>query len=482
MDDRPGRMPPSDAPQSRDRLTMLRASWGLCPLPSRLNTIVEAEQARSARIAAWLSLFVPTFLAALYALSPKAIDAMGSFSPVPVILAIFIVIGVLRVRSSGRNAPPDWWVVGSAIVDFALLYGMIWAIHLQYLQPAAFSLKVPTFLYAFVLIAIRGMWFEPRHVLITGAVAALGWVAMTGLALREDPSARTREFVEYLNGNGILLGAEIDKVLAILMFTVILALIIVRGRQQLVMAAYGEAARSNLSQYFAAGVADRIADRVEGSRVGEVEKREGAVLVADIRGFTGLAAEWPAESTLSVLASFHRRLGAVVARHGGAIDKFLGDGALVTFGCITPREDAARVALEAGIDLVRDMENWRLKREREGRRPVLVGVAVSSGLLLVATIGSGDRLEFTVLGDAANRATKLEKYNKVLGSALITDLATFERAQAQGLSWPLAETIPMAEVVGIAGPVPLVRLDQMQRPPSTSSTTPVTIEDSSEAR
>ena len=116
---------------------------------------------------------------------------------------------------------PAWFLTLSVAADLTLLMMLIWSFHIQYDQPASFYLKAPTLLYVFIFIALRALRFETRFVLLAGLFSALGWLALVFYVVSIDPQDNmiTRDYVAYMTSNTILLGAEFDKVISILMVT-----------------------------------------------------------------------------------------------------------------------------------------------------------------------------------------------------------------------------------------------------------------------
>ena len=133
-----------------------------------------------------------------------------------------------------------------------MLLAMIWSFHLQYMQPASFFLKAPTVLYIFIFVALRTLRFEIRFILIAGGVAALGWMIMVIYVITVVPGDTmiTRDYITYLTSNSILLGAEIDKIIAILVVTAILVMATSRARGLLVQSVAETTAARELSRFF----------------------------------------------------------------------------------------------------------------------------------------------------------------------------------------------------------------------------------------
>ena len=178
-----------------------------------------------------------------------------------------------------------WLFYLSVLADMALLTALIFSFHIKYAQPAAFYLKVPTLLYVFLFIALRALRFEARFVVLTGIAAAVGWVllvlyVMSGYGGPDNPG--THDFVEYMTSNTLLIHAEVDKVIAILVTTAVLALAIARARHLLVRAVSEGAAARDLERFFDPGVAARIRTAAMAVKAGEGELRDATILTVDL--------------------------------------------------------------------------------------------------------------------------------------------------------------------------------------------------------
>ena len=404
-------------------------------LPPRVQSLVDAELQRADILGAWVLVVVATFLGGLYLAAPKALDSMGTLYAVPTIVGMILLLSLVRLRMAYRAPLGPLAQIAFIIADFGLLFVLIWSFHRHYGQAAAFYLKAPTFLFVFLLIAVRALRFEPVAVLISGATAAIGWTLMTVYAVRNTPApAVTRDFVDYMTGNVVLIGAEVEKLVAILLVTGVLTLAIVRGRRQVVRAAAETTARDDLSRFFAPEVAARITREDELLQPGYGEVRRGAILVSDIRNFTSLAARWPARDVMQLLVDYQRRMSDVIGRNGGAIDKFLGDGILATFGCARPSKTPAADALRTLLALLREAEEFSQAMSRAKGERLELGFAITGGDVLCGTVGERSRLEFTVIGDTVNLAAKLEKANKTLGTAALADGAVVAAAEREGFT------------------------------------------------
>ena len=408
--------------------------FDLSALPPRVQQAIDAQQWQSERLIAATQLAIGLIWTALYFASPKAFQGT-MFAPVPLALGTYLVISVARLWLVMRAAAPRWLLGASIVVDMSVLLVLIWSFHLQYEQPAAFYLKAPTLLYVFIFIALRALRFSPTYVLLAGAAAAAGWLVLLAYALQTSDAPEmgvTRDYVAYMTSNRVLIGAEFDKVIAILLTTAIIALAIYRARRLMVAAIVETQAHADLGRFFAPEVSERITASAQAIRPGDGERRQAAVLMVDIRGFTTYAKASEPAALMALLADYQGRMVAIIQGHGGSIDKFMGDGILATFGATAVSAQYAADALRAVDALAAEALAWRAMREAAGATPLEVGFAVEAGEIVYGAVGDPSRMEFTVIGNAVNRAAKFENANKAQASRALTSAEALALAEAQG--------------------------------------------------
>lgn len=431
-------------------------------LPARLNVAVADEQQRGERLVSWVEAAAVLIWTALYVLSRKTSPADAPFEPVPWTLTAYGLFIAARLMLSYRQRLADWQVALSIIVDISVLMLLIWSFHLQYRQPPAFYLKAPTLLYVFIFIALRALRFEPRWVLFAGLAAAIGWAILLfySIAIEHGAAPITHDYVHYMTSASILLGAEFDKIVSILMVTVILALALRRARHLMVRCVFDHAAALELSRFLAGGVAKRITEAATTIEPGQAELRRAAVLFVDLRGFTPLARELPPASVMELLGTYQKRVIPAVGRCGGSIDKFLGDGIMASFGAVAPNRSYAADALRAADAVIEALDEWRVSRRALGLAAPRAGIAVTSGEVVFGTVGDESRLEYTVIGDAVNLAAKLEKCADADNVTAIVDRTTFELALTQGYTPGHPATYRQERIKGIKDPLEVVALSR----------------------
>ncbi len=429
--------------------------------PERVQRAIEEQRHQSEKLIGWVQFAVVVTFATLYAVSPKTFAADVAFEPVPWALGGYLAFTLLRIARAHRGPLPRWLVGISVVVDMALLFSLIWSFHLQYEQPAAFYLKAPTILYVFIFIALRALRFEARFVSLAGVTAAFGWFVLVLYAILSDASNDmiTRDYVEYMTSAQVLLGAEFDKIISILVVTLILAVAIIRARELLFRAIAESTAARDLSRFFTPEIAARITSSEDRIEPGQGEVRDAAILQCDVRRFTVLAKSLPATDVIQLLTEYEKRLVPVIQQHGGSIDKFMGDGIMATFGAVVPTKTYAADALRTIDDLVRCAADWAAERRAQGLQPLTINFSVAHGQVVFGAVGDDTRLEYTVIGGPVNLSAKLEKHNKETGTAALTTTACVAIAKDQGFATDrVFNLLPNTAIVGVADHVDLAVL------------------------
>ncbi len=441
---------------------VLRALRGLVaraePAPARIRAAVERYEAGSDRIAASTQLGGVSLFAALYAATYSSFDVHHAIEPAPVALALYGAYTLRRRFAPRLQSPAARRPYLSATIDVATLYALIASFPFQYGSPAALYLKGPTLSYVFVLISLRTLWFDPRLTLYTGAIAAAGWGALT-LAAALDGAPLTADYRVYMTSLSVLPGAELERIAAILLTTMVLAVAVYRARALLYRTATEETAAADLSKFVGRDAAARIRASRDGLRAGDGELRHAAIMMIDLRGFTPATRGLPPTEVIAMLNDYQSRMLPVIERCGGSVDKFLGDGILVSFGAARETGVECAEAVGAALAIADEADRWKGERVRAGLLALDIGVSIAFGAITFGAVGFGDRLEFTVIGDAVNLAAKLEKHAKAERCRIIATAEVLDRAAAQGFPQRAKRLAPGAVVEGAPEPVDLVIID-----------------------
>jgi adenylate cyclase len=178
--------------------------------------------------------------------------------------------------------------------------------------------------------------------------------------------------------------------------------------------------------YVAREVADEILKDPE-HLVLKGERRDVTVLFCDMRGFTTLAERLAPEEVVRLLNQFYTLMIDTTFKHGGNPDKFLGDGVMAIFGAPIAHPDHAGQAIRAALDMRAGMAELSRRRVADGQSPVEVGIGLSAGEAVAGTVGTEDRMEYTVVGDSVNLAARLEAEAKA-GQILVNSW-TYEKVR-----------------------------------------------------
>lgn len=181
--------------------------------------------------------------------------------------------------------------------------------------------------------------------------------------------------------------------------------------------------------------------------------RDVTVMFSDIEGFTGLTERLPADEVVAILNEYFTAMTDVVFRYGGILDKYIGDAMLMLWADEDIKEGARR-AIACSLEMNRELERMQGKWIREGRRPFKSRIGISSGPVIIGEIGSPQKKELTIIGDAVNTASYLEQMNKKFQTDIIFSQSTFERLDEDVRS----RSLGIVPIKGRQDPMPIYAL------------------------
>lgn len=200
-----------------------------------------------------------------------------------------------------------------------------------------------------------------------------------------------------------------------------------------------QARRDRLALYFSPGVAEVIETRDE---LGEGESCELSVMFCDIREFTTLSESLEARDVVKLLNDFHGTMVDTIFRHGGTLDKYLGDGLLAYFNAPVPQHDHAERSVHCALAMVEQLNKLNRVRMERGDAALGMGIGIHAGQAVVGNVGAPHRREFTAIGDTVNVASRLQQMTRehggidiLVSEAVVTECFTSDRLRFD----PIAE-------------------------------------------
>lgn len=226
----------------------------------------------------------------------------------------------------------------------------------------------------------------------------------------------------------------------------VLSLVFVAWRLKLSVAtsATERRARKSLSRHFARKIVDRI---LALPAPDSLHQHMAAVMFVDICGFTALAEATPSRQLVDLIVEFRTRVVRIVEANGGLVEKFLGDGMLVVFGAVDQSSHDARAAVQCTIQIRQHLLEWRSERLAAGLPAIEAGIGLHYGSVYCGILGSGDRVEFTVVGDTVNVAARAQQKANTLGGWSVLSESVLAAAQIDMRSLS-GEWLPMERLKG----------------------------------
>jgi len=380
------------------------------------------------------------------------------------LLFCLVLVGLAQ-RRVGR--------VGQSRAELALLFADLLLMTLALLvpnplqndpMPTALIYNFEVFQYFFIILAAGVLTYSWRTVIAIGNWTAALWLlgtlcvwwfgqtypAMSDAAVQMFPDHP--DLAKAFDPNNVNWDLRVQQVVVFFIVAAILAVAVRRYQNLVLDSAEMARERTNLARYFSPTMVEELSTKDE--PLGQIRSHDAAVLFVDIVGFTAYSDSRPAEEVIETLRAFHARMENEVFAHGGTLDKYLGDGLMATFGTPLPLADDAARAVACVRAMVTRMEALNADRRIEGVPEIDARFGLHFGTVVLGDIGA-NRLEFAVLGDTVNVASRLEAMTRALNvRAVVSDVVMVAAGATGGF-----RRAPDQAVRGVATPLPVWVLD-----------------------
>ncbi|MFY0614627.1 MAG: adenylate/guanylate cyclase domain-containing protein [Hyphomicrobiaceae bacterium] len=380
-------------------------------------------------LATWIAATLPIERSSLYVAAITLFAALGA--------APFLLT---RRGIGGTPVVAIFLLIDAAILSYILIFPNPYG--LEGWSPQL-NLRAPGFLYVGVFLVAMALSYKPALVIWAGIATITTWTVgyLWVVNLPDSVIFSSSDVLDRGLGIEAVISTILDpkavgltrlsnQIVFLALVTVILTLTVWRSRRLVRRQVAAEAQRSALSRYFSPNIVREIS--INSQSLDHPKVQPVAVLFADMVGFTAITERLKPDALVSLLREFHGKLADKAFAHGGTVDKYIGDAIMVNFGTPHSKPDDAVRALQCAVEMVASIEEWNVERATNGEPPIGIGVGVHFGDVIVGNIGDARRLEYTVLGDTVNVASRLEHLTRDLSASLVVsdDLIKAVRAQS----------------------------------------------------
>lgn len=185
-----------------------------------------------------------------------------------------------------------------------------------------------------------------------------------------------------------------------------------------------EKIQNAMGKYLSQDIMKNVVQNIDDIKLGG-KKSNLTVLFSDIRGFTSMSEKMTAEEVSLILNEYFSEMEPIVTKYNGVINKFIGDAVMAIFGEPIQDINHPQNAVRCAYEMLKKVEQLREKWLFEGKPKIEIGIGINTGDAFVGNIGSQNRLEYTVIGDTVNLASRIEGYNKVYKTNLLISSSTY---------------------------------------------------------
>ncbi len=334
------------------------------------------------------------------------LDKQGVFAAIGMTSYFLVGLAAFILVKTGKYQPWMAWV--TATFDVILIITNVWlSINSSGLN-TNYALSFPSALMIPLILTFGALRFRPDiQVAMTVFICFLtaGIVFSNPFLVASNSDVLSQMSLTYA------LPPNLIRIWLVFSTGIVIAIAVWRAKGLLLRITQATEERLNLTRFLPQTVVQDLNDEA----MNELKRGRQvplAIIFLDVPGFTQMAESMRPEDTSVILTEYRSHIIDVTENNGGTVDKFIGDGALVIFGLTGTSEQAAKAALNAAEELNSRFRNWNSERKSTEKEGIEVGIGIHFGEVFLGAIGDARRLEFTILGDNVNIASRIEQMTK----------------------------------------------------------------------
>ncbi len=326
--------------------------------------------------------------------------------------------------------------------------------------PLAMGYRFDAFKCFYVLLASVLLAYSWRTMRLIGYATALFWAfgfLVIWLISAKDHGLRSSAYdafgidgkmAVFLDPNNLHFDLRLHEVVVFVIVAMTLT-IAVRRRERLLMEhTVLERERTSLARYFSPNMVEELSQNDEPPK--QIRMQDIAVLFVDIVGFTHYAASRAPQDVIKTLRDFHQHMEIEIFRHDGTLDKYLGDGLMATFGTPTASDHDAKNAMACAKAMIRAVDRWNDERAAKSEPTIKVGFGLHYAPVVLGDFGA-NRLEFAVIGNTVNVASRIEALTRDLSTPLAVSDHLMARLRQENTGEQAGQTLVRHDDLAIRG-------------------------------
>lgn len=346
--------------------------------------------------------------------------------------AVCTLSGFYLVRRSSLMSIVGWGGVAIDLVMIAVL-PFVWlnSVGGDALVSRAYLVKLNTLTtMSYSIIVMNSVASRPAYPAATTAGAVAYHLFLFYYAGLDSRVVFEENYVGHMLGDRVHPGLLVTNLLVMAGVGACLTFFTHVSRQTLFEAIHREKAALQISRYFSPSVYNHIAQAEDSFFTSSGRLQEVTVLFSDLRGFTTMSEQMSAADVIRFLREYHETMVQIIFKHHGTLDKFIGDAIMATFGTPDTAPDDPNRAVAAALDMRRALAQMNANRESKGLPPLRQGIGIHTGQVIAGNIGTAERLEYTVIGDTVNVASRVESATKEAQTDVLVTQTVADRASA----------------------------------------------------